>query len=289
MKFFFLRLLRKLRLISFINTHYFLTLSTKKFKIPVLSGIGLELRHISVPWMGDLLKKLNPLLFTNKEVFIDVGVNTGQTLLKLKSLDIGCTYYGFEPNPYCVYYLNELIRANSFSDTYIVSTGLSANPGIEELFLYYEIFTDSSASTVKDFRGPTFSKKYTVPIIDLDSIFKKVYTNQKIGILKIDVEGEELGVLQGSLNLIRFHKPVILLEVLPVYNESNTKRLNSQNAIEAIFSDIGYKIYRIIKKQNKLLGLMRLSSFGIHQDEDLSDYIIISEEKESMLKPLCLS
>ena len=41
--------------------------------------------------------------------FIDVGVNVGQTLLKLKSISSEINYLGFEPNPNCVNYLKNLI------------------------------------------------------------------------------------------------------------------------------------------------------------------------------------
>ena len=37
------------------------------------------------------------------------------------------------------------------------------------------------------------------------------YTNEIIKLLKIDVEGHELEVMQGSKNLILMHKPFIIL------------------------------------------------------------------------------
>ena len=49
--------------------------------------------------MIDILKIVLPI--ENKK-FIDVGVNIGQTLLKLKSVSSEIDYIGFEPNPICV-------------------------------------------------------------------------------------------------------------------------------------------------------------------------------------------
>ena len=38
------------------------------------------------------------------------------------------------------------------------------------------------------------------------------YTKENIKLLKIDVEGHELEVMQGSKNLIEMHKPLIIFE-----------------------------------------------------------------------------
>jgi len=50
--------------------------------------------------MIDLLKKI---LLLKDGVFIDIGMNLGQTLIKLKCVDPNIRYFGFEPNPGCVY------------------------------------------------------------------------------------------------------------------------------------------------------------------------------------------
>ena len=57
--------------------------------IPYINGIRCK---ITEPWMIELLA----MLLKEKEgAFIDVGVNVGQTLIKLKSIDINRKYIGF--------------------------------------------------------------------------------------------------------------------------------------------------------------------------------------------------
>ena len=64
-------------------------------------------------WMGQMLKIL---LSVNDYAFMDVGVNIGQTLCQVKSIDNKRIYYGFEPNPACNMFVEELIRINKFSN-----------------------------------------------------------------------------------------------------------------------------------------------------------------------------
>ena len=51
---------------------------------------------------------------------VDVGANLGQTLLKVKRLDRRARYVGFEPNPWCVVYMEELVRVNRLEHCSIV-------------------------------------------------------------------------------------------------------------------------------------------------------------------------
>jgi FkbM family methyltransferase len=94
-------------------------------KIPWIAGTILDVNL--EPWMTDVLRALLPLLPGR---FIDVGVNLGQTLAKLKVLEPGRPYMGFEPNPHCLGYVRHLIRANRFSGVDLIPVGLSTKDAI---------------------------------------------------------------------------------------------------------------------------------------------------------------
>jgi hypothetical protein len=78
-------------------------------------------------WMGQLLKLLLKL---NNHAFLDIGVNIGQTLCQVKSLDWERTYFGFEPNPSCNMFVEELIRLNKFKNIKIFPVGLYTTDSI---------------------------------------------------------------------------------------------------------------------------------------------------------------
>src|SRR5262245_40272959 len=83
-------------------------LNGRSIRIPAINGMECD---ITEPWM---LEILDGLLARTKGAFIDVGVNVGQTLVKVKSISIDRSYIGFEPNPACLYYVGELIKQNQF-------------------------------------------------------------------------------------------------------------------------------------------------------------------------------
>lgn len=86
----------------------------------------------------------------NINFFIDVGVNIGQTLMKVKSIDKDILYVGFEPNPNCVNYVNKFIEVNHIENCTIYPVGLSEKIGFETLYADNEVA--SGATMLKDFR-----------------------------------------------------------------------------------------------------------------------------------------
>ena len=123
---FIAKTLRKLKLIrngyaGKLNFSLKVKTNNSFFKIPVLKNIGWNNIFDNEPWMSQILEKLLP---ERRGLFLDVGANIGQTLLKLKSIAPDVLYYGFEVNTACLFYLNELINANTFTGTLIIHVGL---------------------------------------------------------------------------------------------------------------------------------------------------------------------
>ncbi len=96
------------------------------------------------------------------------------------------------------------------------------------------------------------------------------------------MEGAELEVLQGLSQWIEECRPIILIEVLPVYKNENVFRLQRQQKMESILKTLNYKISRINKKS---ISISDLDEIGIHADIKNSDYIFYPENlKESIHK-----
>jgi FkbM family methyltransferase len=118
-------------------------------------------------------------------------------LLKLKSVNSQVQYVGFEPNPKCIFYVDELIKVNNFENTKLVPVGLMNENSLLELNFFSEAETDSSASLISNFRPnqKTYYSKY-VPALNYDSLRLPI---DKVAILKIDVEGAEVFVIEALL------------------------------------------------------------------------------------------
>jgi len=89
-----LRRLRKIGLLAYLNIILPVRLNGRRFRIPFFHGIGLDHFRPDEKWMINTIDKLTAM---KKGQFIDVGLNIGQTLLNLKSVNPHIKYVGFEP------------------------------------------------------------------------------------------------------------------------------------------------------------------------------------------------
>lgn len=279
MKRLFIKVLNRFGLIKLFNFCIATSVNNTIIRIPIIKGVGLGNYYGVEPAMIQLLEYI---LKKNKKegAFYDVGVNLGQTLIKLKSVSAEIEYLGFEPNPNCVFYVNELINANNYKNTIVFPFGISNRNAVYQLSLYSDDNTDSRASLIENFRPnhPVTNKEY-VPCFNIESYWDELKL-PKIGVLKIDVEGAEKEVLESFLNRIIIDKPIILVEILPVYSEENKFRLDRQEAIEALIKKINYHIFRIhISKMGDFLHLEEIEKFGVHSSLDLCEYILVPQSE----------
>lgn len=266
---FFVRVLNKLKLLSIFNGYSNIVVNGKKVRIPLLGGVGVANLHLSEPWMTKVLFQLKPLF---GGCFIDVGVNVGQTLIKVHSIFRKVKYVGFEPNSTCVHYLQELVRINKLIDYTVLPIAVGVRTEILKLNFFAADSSDSAASIIERFRPNSKEDHFDfVPIFDLHEIddFLPDSTNS---VVKIDVEGAELNVLLGLDKWIKMHQPIILVEILPVYSSENVDRLERQKRIEELLMLLNYNMSRIKKSEG--VHLQPLNSIGIHCSIDDCDYVL---------------
>ncbi len=77
-------------------------------KVFFINRLALHEEH--EPWMD---AAYSAALNSKKGIFIDVGANTGQTLLKVLSFDRDREYLGFEPQLDCCYFIEKFIKENN--------------------------------------------------------------------------------------------------------------------------------------------------------------------------------
>ncbi len=255
----------------------------KKISIPHINGLKVGIS--GEPWMLDLLKKILPK--RQGGAFIDVGVNLGQTLIKLKAAEPHRQYIGFEPNPICVSYVQKLIAANTYQNCTLIPAGLFPDSQILQLNLYQTNDDDSSASMITELR-PVNEIKQTmyVPVTEFDKVAALLNLDE-IGFIKIDVEGAELEVFETLLQVITSWRPMILVEILPVRDELDTIKIARQEKIEKMFRNLDFDFYRINKTSKaKFTHLGKITAIGLHSNNLLRDYLIAPTEMAPQLAEL---
>lgn len=268
-----LRLLDNWRQLWRLNFCVHARFAGTKLKVPIVFGEGRQ-NLAQLEWW--LLESLGRLFALRDGAFLDVGVNVGQTLLKAKALDRGRPYYGFEPNPRCCQYVEQLIRANRFPRCVLVPAGLSRRCGLAELKWTVESDVDSRASLVEGFWPDTsnLDTRY-VTVVDGDAAIDQM-SIRSIAVIKIDVEGAELDVVAGLERTLRREQPYVICEILPVVDAATVygrQRLARQEELLEIFARIGYRLYRVHTDATT----EPVHDIDVHADLDLSNYIAVPD------------
>lgn len=110
------------------------------------------------------------------------------------------------------------------------------------------------------------------------------------GLIKIDVEGAELEVLQGMLGLVARVRPLVLIEILPVY-EISSPRWQRQLELQSELNRLNYRMFRVLKRPDSSLeGILPIQEIGVHGNVEWSNYLCVPEdtakEIESLI-PIC--
>ena len=258
---------------------------SQKVSIPILHGTGLgvykQFRSGEEAWKLGLFKGL---LALTDGIFVDVGVNLGQTLIQLRQVDSERPYVGFEPNPDCLHYVYDLIRRNDYANVELLAVGLGETTGVLSLYLPPGRSTDSTATLLKDLRPDRAYDARNVPIFNEDNL-ASLFGERKLGVVKVDVEGAEPEVFNGIRNSLDKHRPGVLCEVLFTDRKGSLYASTTRNAeLMSILRSIRYRVFQIKKSHDhqRIAALTSLDEFpcGYHEGENmaLADYLFLPAE-----------
>jgi len=277
-----LKILKRLHLLKFINFKTNKYLNKIKIKIPFINGIGFTNFVLQKNWIDGLLESF----IEYDRTFVDVGVNIGQTLLRVKTLHSDLEYLGFEPNSTCTSYTQQLIKINHFNNCIVQNCALSDT--VANLILEKSYLEDSRASVVSSLRPNYFNEKENVLALDYQSF----YMDKEISFVKIDVEGAEYEVLQGMKDALVKYKPIITCEVLDSHT-SNTFDFTQKRAtlVSELLKSIDYEIVQLHANEKSIIAYNKIDTILIKQwtdeSEFLNDYLFYpSEKKESVFEKL---
>jgi len=244
-------------------------------ELEILIIVSTQDMAISKPilWLGEYEQGVTQILlkFFQKDTnFLDVGANIGYfSLIAGKKCSQG-KVLSFEPDPTNYNLLSSNIALNGLNNIRAYNLALSDR----DENLYFSTmgfdqnlgarFTAKETATLKQHSLPQAKTPTQIKAIAFDNFLP----NEKIDIIKIDVEGFELNVLRGMKELLIQQNPLIITEFAP----SNLKDIGRIEPIELFdfVIKLGYKIAII-----ELNGELRTCK-GDHIHQELMDYLVAS-------------
>ena len=142
--------------------------------------------------------KIDCLKFEEEDIVLDCGANYGDLMLYLEFLNIKINYYAFEPGfeEYKALEAN-MKNKNSKIKNHTYQLGLGNSNSIKD-FYYSPVDGDSSIIEID-----SFVKKVQIEVIKLEDFVKQKLHNKKIKLLKLEAEGAEPEVLEGSKEILK--------------------------------------------------------------------------------------
>ena len=173
-------------------------------------------------------------------VFYDVGANVGFfTVIAARLVGPHGSVYAFEPVPENAAYVQLNVGLNRFHNVTVVCKAVAASPGQGHLWLAE--YAGGGALTTAAV-PPDATKLIDVDLVSIDDlVFQHKWRPPDV--VKIDVEGAEIDVLQGMLRTLREVRPVVLYEIDDAELAGFQRKYQ---ACESLLTELGYRVTRLV-------------------------------------------
>jgi len=141
------------------------------------------------------------------DIVCDIGANKGSFIYWLSWWVRDGRVVAFEPQPQLARDLASICRVIKLRNVRVEAKAVYSRSGTQDLFVPSG-HSPGASLTQKAVEAASFTT-LSVPVVALDDYFAE---NDKVALLKIDVEGAELGVLQGAERILRRHAPLLVFE-----------------------------------------------------------------------------
>lgn len=203
-------------------------------------------------------------LLTNAGLCIDVGANLGQSIDAFRIAFGRVPIVAFEPNPRLSRKISERFRRDR--DVRVIAKGVSREEGDTTLFVpNYAGRPIHALGSILEAAAADWLKNAKLPGIDhgltkCERILCQLTTIDALElspkVMKIDVQGAELGVIQGAHDTILRSRPILMLE-------------SAKTNVRLELAKYSYRFYRY-------LGSNNFSEAA----PDINDVIVVPEEND---------
>lgn len=195
-----------------------------KFYAPIPTALKARRRGIESTILRTALHLFNyDVKHASSKTIIDIGANWGfLTLVFAKTLAFpNGKVFSFEPHPTIFKYLSLAVKKNNLNKIISPFQLVVGNKTSDIILNIFPTTSNALGNSIK---------KIKIGQITLDDFF---INERTIDLIKIDVDGYELAVLEGAREIIKKHRPICIVET------------NGEKQIIQYFNDLNYLIYDV--------------------------------------------
>jgi len=199
-------------------------------------------------------------------VVLDVGANIGlYTVMVAGNKKWHGRIYAIEASPQEFKKLSEVVSKNKFKNVDVVNSAAGSEEGT--LLFEESVVGNGALNRVVDTNEPPRpgSHRISIPVMPLDKIVK-CGEHEVVGLVKMDVEGHELPVLQGMKKILELGRPAILIEM----DSKRASALSSPDRVWDFLEQAGYIFYgdqqneKIFKRERVKPDVFEGNYFAVH-------------------------
>lgn len=163
----------------------------------------------------DFFKLLS--LINSDGIILDIGANIGVMTAHFARKFKNSTVYSFEPIPGNFETLNRVAKFLNLKNVHPFQCALSNYNGSINMIMpvINQAKKQGLSHVVHNNDNTEPGDIFEVPVKKLDNFTEFFNTQKRVTAIKIDVEGHELNVFKGAINLVNKHKPIIYCELWP--------------------------------------------------------------------------
>jgi FkbM family methyltransferase len=251
----------------------------KKFFKNIIYKLGYDIKKINKEFINESLENLLVKKINKNPIIFDVGGNKGQSIEIFQRIFKNPVVHSFEPIPsefnfmYQKFKDNKNMILNNFAlgetegeKTFNISaqTGASSFNKINNNSRWVQVRSKEYNTTIKE-----FVTSATIKISTLD----KYYINNKIDyidLLKIDTQGYEDKVLQGSLNTLKKNK--IKAVITEIIFDNVYDKYFSFSDIEKFLLPYNFRMVGIYLSSNSLFGNLTFFADVFYLNKNYYDF-----------------
>lgn len=149
-------------------------------------------------------------LVEDDSVYIDVGANIGLTSAPILRSRSRCSVWSFEPSDNALPYLMRSAQGSPFKDRWrVIGDAVGKECGQTDFYCCDRTFSAFDGLRPVGRHPAVGNQRVQLTTLDAEWIDAG---RPRVSAIKIDVEGAELQVLLGAIDLLRSEQPAVLLE-----------------------------------------------------------------------------